>query len=256
MSIKQYYFRTSQSYFHAFIVAIALFTLLLILGLLLPSRPPLGLLFIPFFLFTIVQFQGYLRYKKRSQEALFVPLNEDLEGFFAHSDYLFTFAPAPALRLLLFQPNSLLAGEIKELNHTLWRYLLPDMLDRRLKKTFGLYDSQGKLLAYFVAKNQRVEVVDEERNVVMVYDYHKQLGTLNETGVKFTTSSHSSVFMDVRVERDGQVVSRLQKGWMPTKWTKHFTINTPILSFDLSATQADKLLTLATAISHYQYENH
>jgi len=256
MSIKQYYFSTAQSYFHAFIVAITLFSLILMIGLFLPSRPPLGLLLIPFLLFAVVQFQGYLRYKKRSKEALFVRLEEELDDFFSYSDYLLTFAPAPALRLLLFHPNSLLAGEIKELNHNLWRYLLPDMLDRRLKKTFGLYDSKGKLLAYFVAMNQRVEVVDVEMNVVMIYDHHKQLGIVDETGMKFTRCSHSSVFMDVRIEREEQVVSRLQKGWMPIKWTKEFKINSPILSFDISSNQGDKLLTLAAVISQYQYENH
>jgi hypothetical protein len=256
MSIKQYYFRTAQSYFQSFIVAITLFTLLLMIGLLLPTRPPLGLLLIPFSLFAALQFKGYLRYKKRFEEALFVRQGEELDDFFSYSDYLLTFAPAPALRLMLFHPNRLLAGEIKELNHKLWRYLLPDMLDRRVKKTFGLYDSKGKLLAYFVAMNKRVEVVDVDMNVVMKYDHHKKIGTVDETGVRFTRSSHSNVFMDVRVEREEQVVSRLQKGWMPTKWTKHFTINTPILSFDISANQTDKLLTLAAVISQYQYENH
>ncbi|MGM0899671.1 MAG: hypothetical protein ACQEXB_00895 [Bacillota bacterium] len=256
MSIKQYYFRAAQSYLQGFIAAITLFTLLLIFGLLLPSRPPLGLLFIPFTLFAVVQFQGYLRYRKRALEALFVRLDEDLDDFFSYSDYLLTFAPAPALRLLLFHPNSLLAGEILELNQKVWRYLLPNVLDRRLKKTFGLYDSRGNLLAYFIAMNQRVEVMDVDKNVVMVYDHHKQLGTADETGVKFTRSSHSSVYTDVRLVREERVVSRLQKGWMPTKWTKHFTINTPILSFDISSNQTDKLLTLAAVISHYQYENH
>jgi len=256
MSIKQYYYRTAQSYLYACILAITLLTLLLMIGLFLPSRPPLGLLFIPFFLFSVVQLQGYLRYRKRAREALFVCLDQKLDDFFTYSDYLLTFAPAPALRLLLFHPNSLLAGEIKELNQTRWRYLLPDMLDRRLKKTFGLYDSTGKLLAYFIAVNQKVEVMDEDMNVVMVYDHHQQLGTSDEAGVKFMRSSHSSTYTDVRVVREEKVVSRLQKGWMPTKWTKHFTINTPILSFDISSNRADKLFTLAAVISHYQYENH
>jgi hypothetical protein len=256
MSIKQYYFRTAQSYLLASIVAITLFTLLLIIGLLFPSRPPLGLLFIPFFLFAVVQFQGYLCYMKRSQKAFVVQLDQDLDEFFSYYDFLLTFAPAPALRLLLFHPKGLLAGEIKELNQKLWRYLLPDVLDRRFTKTFGLYDSKGNPLAYFRAANQRVEVMDLEKNLVMVYDHHKQLATMAENGVKLTSSSHSSVFTDIRVMREEKVVSRLQKGWMPTIWTKHFSVNTPILSFDLSANQVDKLLSFAAVISYYQYENH
>jgi hypothetical protein len=256
MSIKQYYYRTAQSYLYAFILAITLLTLLIMVGLFLPSRPPLGLLFIPFFLFSVVQLQGYLRYRKRAREALLVRSEQKVDDFFTYSDYLLTFAPAPALRLLLFHPNSLLAGEIKELNQKRWRYLLPDMLDQRLKKTFGLYDSKGKLLAYFIAVNQKVEVMDEDMKIVMVYDHGRQLGTSDEAGVKFMRSSHSSLYTDVRVVREEKVVSRLQEGWMPTKWSKHFTVNTPVLSFDISSNQDDKLLTLAAVISHYQYENH
>lgn len=256
MSIQQYYQKTAYSYVNALIVSGILLTILLFACLLLPSRPPFGLLVIPFVLFFIVQFQGFLRFYRHAKNCECEATNDAFEDFFSYQDFLLTLAPAPALRLLLFHPNGQLAGEIKETNPKLWRWFLPNLMDYRLKKDFGLYDHQGKLLAVYRAKNKDVELLDKGRNVVAVYEDQLQSGKVMETGVEYMKSDDSAVYTDLRMLRGSQLVSRLQKGWMPVGWSKTFSVNTPILSFETSVNQTDKLLAFAAVISHYQYENH
>ena len=256
MSVQQYYFKTAQSYFQAFIFSILVFTVLIVISIFLPSRPPLGLIFIPFFCFACVQLQGYMKYLRRSRESVPVTYGANMSNFFSYSDVLLTLAPAPALRLMLFHPNSLLIGEIKELKAKKWRYLLPDIIDLRLKKKFGLFDHQGNLLAMFIVKNQQVDILDVELNSVAVYENQQQTGHVVETGAEYMRKDESSLYTDIRLLKGEQLVSRLQKGWMPTGWSEYFCVNTPILSFETYTDKTDKLLALAAMISQYQYENH
>ncbi|MCM3668378.1 hypothetical protein M3181_05095 [Mesobacillus maritimus] len=256
MSIQQYYHKTAQSYLYAFVLAITVYTAVLAVGLLLPSRPPLGLIFFPFFAFSLIQYFGYLRFKKLSKEVLFGIQGSIGNQFFSYSDYLLMSAPAPALKLLLFHPNSLLVGEIKEIHQNIWRYLMPDMLDKFLTKTYGLYDSSGTLLAMFIANNQRIEVLSLEWNVECIYEVKDKAGFIFDTGVELRRQKHSSISTDVRMVSGVREVSKLQKGWMPTEWNHRFDVNTPILSFDLSANHSDKLLTFASIISDFQYKDH
>lgn len=256
MSIQQYYFKTAQSYFQAFFVSILLFLIISFICLLLPSRPPLGLIFIPFCCVAFVQLQGYFKYRRRSIESGNVNYGEKISDFFSYSDVLLALAPAPALRLLLFHPNSLLIGEIKEVEAKKWRYFLPDTIDIWLKKKFGLFDHQGNMLALFIVKKQLVDILDVEHHVVAVYENERQAGRVFATGVEYLRKDESSLYTDIRLLKGEQQVSRLQKGWMPTAWSEYFSVNTPILSFETHADKTDKLLALAAMISQYQYENH
>ncbi|PLR98845.1 hypothetical protein [Bacillus sp. T33-2] len=263
MSIQQYYRQTAVTFLNACTAAVIILAVILAVSLFLPEKPPLFLLLIPFLAFSFIHFHGYLLYSNRFKESI-IDVGTDSKELLANNDLLLAFAPAPALRLLLFEPGGLLVGEVKEAQPIGLRWILPYFIDKLIPKTFGLYDKDGNLVTELKINGSTVNVLDMKKRTICRYRQMRAsaqgdngIALLGE-GVELSRCDQSSLYTDIHfTKQNGKTAARLQKGWMPVEWGKKFKdANMPVLTFDPNISMQEKLAVIGAIAVHYMYSNH
>ncbi|WP_053363827.1 hypothetical protein [Bacillus sp. FJAT-27251] len=256
MSIRQYYLQKARSYLNACILTLFCLAAFLSACLLIQIRPPFGLAGIPFFVFAYIHFQSFLVYRRKSKESAGVDPKFGQVPFLQCEDLLLAMAPAPALRLLLFHPCGRLAGEIRELEAKVWRWILPEIIDKRVKKKYGIFDSNGKMLAVIMMKGISVDVMLPDETGIGSYDQKTKSGQTLEDGGKIQRVDESSLYTSIFFQKGKKKMARLQIGWLPVEWSQRFSVNTPVLSFEPASSNEEKLMSLAAVARHYEYADH
>lgn len=262
MSIRQYYQQTAYINLNGSILSAGLLIFILTISMLFSLDLPLAMVAAPFLVVCFHQYNSFYLYKNKSEESVESFHHYDDKQLFEHNHLLLAFAPAPALRMLLFTPDGMLAGEIREINIRKSHWVLPYFIDKRIKKKLGIYDVHGQLLASLIEERHGTKLLDDHDEVIGFYypkNNRSNIGVgVVQYGRKIRISETSDMIRDIHITaEEGRVVSKIQKGWMPLEWTSYFKdANTPVLSFDYSLGQADRLVVFAALANKYMYHDH
>jgi hypothetical protein len=263
MTIRQYYQETASINLNGSIVSGGMLLIMLSVSMLLSWNIPFLVVAVPFLSISFYQYIRYRLYRSRSESCKKPkPLFHKTE-LFTHNDLLISFYPAPAVRLLFFTPDGMLAGELKEAKVSKWRWLMPYFLDRQVPKKIGIYGYGDKLQGWLLYDGKEVKMVSEHNEVIGFYYPHKKADGSN--GIALLTGGRKLICgnlsgMEAELlfkNKEGITASKLQKGWMPLEWTHYFKdANTPVLTFDYSLSAPERMAVFAALAHHYLYYNH
>lgn len=259
MNIQQYYQQSAAASLNASLAALIPSILLLIYAFFISQTYQLCLLAIPFLIYSFFCYQRFLLNQNRAKAVKFsttsfVPSRTHL----FESDLLITFMPAPSLRLLLFTPNGMKVGEIRDQSFFKLRWLIPNLIEKHMMKKYVLYDYNDEPIVYYRDLKDRIKIISpNNQEIADIFKgiRGKEKEFFLETRSLFIKNSslqdysfHSS---------DGTQLARIQTGWMPLEWGERFVqANTPILSMSEELSEREKIQLFALLISLYQYVDH
>ncbi|RSD26223.1 hypothetical protein [Mesobacillus subterraneus] len=259
MSIRQFYQQAASVNLNGSIVSAGILCIILTAGLLFSWNFPLFPVAIPYVLVSLLHYNNYLLNRNKWAMASDSFHRFGDKNFLEINQMLIAFAPAPAIRMIFFSPDGMLAGELRELKTSFWRWVLPYFIDKRVKKSFGIYDSHGHLRATLIQEQHGVRMLNEQNEIAGFY-YSKRA----ESGVGIAVLSGGRKMRvtewmgDIRLENeDSATASRLRRGWMPLEWTSHFKdAQTSVLSFEYTTCEAERIA-MFTALTHrFMYRDH
>ncbi|WLR56767.1 hypothetical protein LC048_07770 [Mesobacillus subterraneus] len=263
MSIRQYYLQTAYISLNGSIISAGFLTIILTASLLFSWNIPLFLVAVPFLLFVFLHYNRFILYKNKSEESAEAFHRYDDKQLLEQNNLLIGFAPAPAVRLLFFTPDGMLAGELRELSSKSYRWFIPYFLDKKIMKKIGIFDSEGNLEGCLIQERNRFKILTGNKDVIGVF-YPKKAA--KETigfaflsgGRKMKVDRITGAKLDLKfIQEGGRTAARLQRGWLPLEWTRFFKeANTPVLTFDYTLGQAERLAVLAAVASAYMYYDH
>jgi hypothetical protein len=219
------------------------------------------LLVIPFLLYSIINFQLYLR---RVKQALIIGKNlidskHVTHSIFASDHLLLLFYNTLSPSLMIFTPDGYLAGAIK-------KYRVKSRSLGSSSITFALYDGNEELVCFYVVhgKSQlKIEVYDKDKEYIGCFE-NKKLGhirkskkeLLNSEGRFIAAVEGAAFYMDEQVVDSNELqVARLRRGWMPLEWSSYFPEpNTPVLSLANGLSDKDRLLQMSFLINEFFIE--
>ena len=262
MNIQQFYQQSADISLNGSIVSAGILSTLLTASLLFSWNLPMLVVALPFLSISLFYYNSYLLLSRRSADSKESIQHYGDKEFLAQNQLLITFSPAPALRLLFFTPDGMMAGELKEIEVKKWRWILPYFLDRRISKDFGVYDFQGELQAHLKYDGKGIKVLNARKEVVGFFypkktsDGSKGIAVLG--GGKKLSMNNSGMNQELKfVDDKGYDISKLRNGWIPLEWTHFFKdANTPVLSFDYGLSTPTRLAVFAALAHRYQYYNH
>lgn len=263
MNIRQYYRLAASMSLNGSLLALVLIALFLFPTILLLPKKEIVVFFIPFLFYSFLSYQSYLIHTFRSEELEVESF--DMKGercLLAGKEMLLEFFPAPSLRLLLFNPEGILIGELRDLELKKYRWLLPYVIDRLLPQAYGLFDERKRLIAVFRLKRTGMVELSGKIAGHGVLESgprsdSKDKWTLSANGRTFTIHSER-LFTDIKVsDGGGALLARLRKGWMPLEWEQKFKdANTPVLSFSDHTNIEERLTVFAILTILLRYRNH
>lgn len=264
MSIQQYYQQSAYISLNGSIISAGLLTMFLGASLMFSWKIPLFLVAVPFLCLVFVHYNQFLLYKNKSEESEEAFHRYDDKQLFEQNNLLIAFAPAPAVKLLFFTPDGMLAGELREISTQNYRWFIPDFVDKRIKKQIGIFDSKGNLQGRLKQERNLFKMLNGQNEVVgLFFPRERIIGTIGSAvlcgGRKVSINKTEGTIRDFKLVREEgkTAAATLQKGWMPLEWTRFFKeANTPVLTFDYSMGQAERLAVFAALASLYMYYDH
>ncbi|MBT2677884.1 hypothetical protein J7E38_02665 [Bacillus sp. ISL-35] len=263
MSIREFYQQKAYINLNGSIISAGILLVTLAISLVFSWNLPLFLVTIPFLAVSLVHYIGFISYKRKTEVTPLPVSRFDDKQLFEHNSLLLAFAPAPALKMLFFTPDGMPAGEMREIKVRKYRWFIPDFADKRIRKRIGVYDSHGRMQASLVEDGNRLKLQDQQGEIIgLFYPGKKQSGTTGmafvKNGKKLRVEETSGLYHGIKMVREeGEVAARLQKGWMPLEWTHYFKeANTPVLAFDYSLSQEERLTVFAALAIRYMYYDH
>lgn len=264
MNIRQYYRLAASISLNGSLMALVLVALFVFPMMILLPKKEIIFFFIPFLFYSCLCYQRYLIDTHRSEEIKMKNLDKQGEEqlLLAGKEMLIEFLPAPSLRLLIFSPDGLQIGELRDLEFKKYRWFLPYFIDRLLPQAYGLFDEKNGLIAVFRLK--RTGIVELSGKIVghgvmksRKRSNSKEKWTLSANGRIFTIHSES-LFTDIKVtDEENALLARMRKGWMPLEWEQRFKdANMPVLSFSDYGKIEEKLAVFAILTIFLRYRNH
>lgn len=261
MNIEQYYEQSATASLNASLVAFIPPTLLLIYSVVITDIYQLLLLEIPFLIYSFYCYQLFLLEKKRAQSVNAASIANEQKGQspLSESALLLLFLPAPSLRLLLFTPGGLKAGEIRDKSFFRIRWFLPFFVDKLFTRKIGFYDAQEQALAFFHFHRDRLEIVAGDGECLMtifkVKKGKKKEYVLKEHTVMIEKKGIPADYSFLTYEN--RLIAEIKTGWMPVEWGERFVNpNTPIMRFHQHLTNEEKIQIMAIISTMYAYTNH
>lgn len=268
MNIQQYYRSAANIALNGSLAAFVPMILILIGSIYFSVKLPLIVIVLPFCIYSFICFHGYLIQHHRSLESE-VKDDGNVVTLANAENILIAFLPAPSLRMLLFEPNGFLIGEIRDIRFWWWRWFLPYFVDRIFPRNYRLYDQNNNILATYKVNNRKkyIKMFDSARNEIGFY--HQQSNpsfTLKKRGVihSFTKKNQflhvegSLFYPEVQFRNEHSfIVSKMIKGWMPNEWGKQFRDpNTPFIVLDDRLDEHAKILILGVLADFFQTTSH
>ncbi|WP_174733033.1 hypothetical protein [Mesobacillus harenae] len=259
MTTEHFYRSQAASFLYACIASSLIVAIFIAGSLALPIRPPIALITLPFLIYCFFQYQAYMKYLNISRQTR--PVNHIDSPILLQNELLIGFLPAPALRMMLFEPGGRLAGEIKEMDPAKWRWLIPVFIDRYFKKTFLIYDQNKQLVGkIIISKKHGTSIYDIDTVLIA---HLKNSGKVRRNSVKIMDGSTlevngSMLFTDTKyISQKGEIAGRLRRGWMPLKWENNFPDpNTPVIVFHPTATMRERLTIIGSITTDFLYYDH
>ncbi|MCM3573821.1 hypothetical protein M3172_11545 [Mesobacillus subterraneus] len=262
MSIRQYYQQTAYISLNGSIISAGLLTMMLAASLLFSWNLPLFLVAIPFLILVFLHYNRFILYKNKSEESEEAFHRYDDKQLFEQNHLLIAFAPAPAVRLLFFTPDGMMAGELRETTIRRYRWFIPYFADKRIMKEIGIYDCKGNLQGKLKQERYSYKLLNAQDDVMGMFFPKKNAKMAIGSAVfgrgKLKIEKSPGLTSDFKfIQEDGNTTARLQKGWMPLEWSRFFKeANIPVLTFDYEMGQAERLAVFAALASLYMYYDH
>jgi hypothetical protein len=256
MKIDEYYRNVARINLNGSILA--LIPAILIVGgnFLFFQDKQIMLFVIPFLLYSIINFQLYLR---KLKQAMIIGRNlpdSKFPSIFSSEQFLLFFYNTLSPSLMIFFPDGTLAMEIK-------KYKVKGQRFEGFYKAFALYDYNKELVCTFMIdkkKQSKIKVFNHETEYLGCLEKSKQFigkkskrELLNRKGRFIAAVEGSPLYMDERiVDSRNLQIGRLQRGWMPVEWNSYvIDPNTPVLSLSKELSEKDKLLQLSFLIDEF-----
>ncbi|MDF2903098.1 MAG: hypothetical protein K0S25_736 [Bacillus sp. (in: firmicutes)] len=267
MNIQQYYRSAATVSLNGSLAAFVPVIIILVGSILFSVHLPLLYVMIPFCVYSCICYQVYLIQHQRCLETEITETQVDttLEK---SQNILITFMPAPSLRMLLFEPNGFLIGEVRDFRFWWFRWFLPYFADKLIPNVYGLYDQQNKLLALY-SVNQRkkqVKIMDSVKNEIGIYhEYIKPIFSLEKRGtIHSLIENHyiqvegSSLYPHIKFRNEEDfIIGKLIKGWMPLNWGKQFRdANTPFIVLEEQVDVTDKIFMVGVLAYFFKCTSH
>ena len=263
MSIREFYQQKAYHHLNSSILSAVILLVTVTFSLILAWELPFFLVSTPFLAVSLIHYIGFIAYKNKT-EGTPIPVScyHDKQ-LFEQNSLLLAFAPAPALRMLLFTPDGMPAGELREVKVRKYRWVLPGFVDKKIRKQIGIYDFRGKMEGSLSEEGRRLKLRNSQGEVIgLFYPRRKQSGTTGmafvNNGKKLKVEECFGLHHDMKLIRtEGGVAARLQTGWMPLEWTQYFKeANTPVLAFDYHLSKDERLTVFAALAIRYMYYDH
>jgi hypothetical protein len=267
MNIQQYYRSAANVSLNGSLAAFVPAVAILLGSMFFSSRVPIIVIVLPFCLYSFICYQHFLIQKRRMREAE-IAARQTVIPLQTAENVLLTFLPAPSLRMMLFDVNGNLIGEVKDAKFSWWRWFLPYFADRFFTRVYRLSNHEQQLLATFAVnkRTKSVTVYDSDKSELGMIQLHSDASrSFKFSGLIESCCNHqkleitgSALYCHIHFyDEQGRTISKLLTGWMPQDWSKYFRdANTPILYFDQNMTDKDKYLLIAALIPLYQYRSH
>ncbi|MEQ2525574.1 hypothetical protein WMO40_02585 [Bacillaceae bacterium CLA-AA-H227] len=257
MNIHQYYRQAASTAVNNSLAALVPVIIMIIpLYMLLPNKKIL-MFSLPFLVYSFIAYQSYILHRERASATADTFKKEKNQIPNEKNHYLLAFMPAPSLRMLLFYPNGTIKGEIRDLRFTKLRWYLPYFIDRMIPAEYGFYNRKKKLQLTMKWSKAQCEVRDPKGTLAFTIEENgKNQFQMNDN--LFIQLDSNSMYTDVQfLNKEGSVIARVRKGWMPLEWSQFIKdANTPVLSFDEGLSKQEQLFILAILIKIYRYRNH
>ncbi|TKC19563.1 hypothetical protein [Robertmurraya kyonggiensis] len=257
MNIHQYYRQAAFTALNNSLAALVPIIIMILPLYMLFTNSKILLFSIPFLVYSFIAYQSYILHRERSSATANTFKIENNLVPFEKNQYLLVFMPAPSLRMLLFNPNGTIKGEIRDLRFSKLRWYLPYFIDRMIPAEYGFFNREKKLQLTMKWSKGQCEVRDRKGTCAF---------TIEETGTNefqlndnlFIRLDSKTLYTDVQfVNGEGSVIARVRKGWMPLEWSPYIKdANTPVLSFDEGLSKQEQLFIFAILIKIYRYRNH
>lgn len=263
MNIRQYHRLAANISLNGSLLALVFVALLIFPTFILLPKKEIVFFFIPFLFYSFLSYQNYLVHNLRSEEIKVESFgNQGEHHLLSGKEMLIAFLPAPSLRLLLFNPQGLLIGELRDLECRKYRWFLPYFIDKLLPQAYGLFDEKNRLISVFRLK--MTGMIEVSGNIAGHGVFKRSKGgkgknkwILSAQGRTFYIHSES-LFTDIRVlDEENASLARMRKGWMPLEWERYFKdANTPVLFFSDYTKAEEKLVVFAILTALLRYRNH
>lgn len=260
MNIRQFYEQSAAASLNAGLAAFIPPILLLFYSVVITRNFQLLILVVPFLIYSLYCYQVFLLNKNRAKSIQIETKEEPLISTLQEeTTLLFTFLPAPSLRMLFFNPAGIKVGEIRDRSFFMARWFLPYFLDRLFSRKFVLYDQKDKPMIYFQQMKDQIEInLPEGEHVSTVYRLNKGKGKeylFDNLSIQILKKGIPPAYTFITPEK--KVFGQIQSGLMPVEWGKRFVNpNTPILTFSPHVSDKDRVQLLALLIGIYMYRDH
>ncbi|WP_075981975.1 hypothetical protein [Bacillus massilinigeriensis] len=259
MNIRQYYRLSAMMSLNASLVSLLPIILFLIGIIQFPSKMWLVIASIPFIVYSFICFQNYQRQSRRYEEIDEIQETEKKLTIFNQSQILLSFLPAPSIRMVLFEPNGRMVGEVKDMNFKSFRWFLPYFVDKLIPKKYGLYNENQQLLAVLYVNKREINLLNPIGQAIGSIIQTEKKGK-KETWCfkeKIWTISKEPFYTDIRIRYEDLELALLKKGWMPIEWERYFKdANTPVLTIQQGLTDEERLILFGLVAKYFCYREH
>lgn len=260
MNIQEFYKRTALASLNASLASLVPPFMFILYGIIVAPNRNFVFLIIPFLIYSLICYHYYLLNDQRSKEVLTMQNKSNVDLLFNMDQMVITFLPAPSLRMLMFDSNGKLAGEIKDFQFRSFRWFLPYFLDNAFKKKYGLFNESNQLIGSFIIKRNQIIIMDIKGTPISIIHYEHSKSNSSYIFAaegKKVQVKYSSFFTDYQFFINELSIGRLRKGWMPVEWGNHFKDpNSPILTFGHQLSAEEKILMFAILTKLLRCSNH
>ncbi|MFT8323545.1 MAG: hypothetical protein ABF649_22050 [Bacillus sp. (in: firmicutes)] len=216
---------------------------------------------LPFFIYSTISFCSYYIHQKYSSKMENAILAREERSLLQKKTVVLTFLPAPSLRMLIFDADGIVVGEIKDEKFQLLRWYLPYFVDKLYPKSYGFYNSHQMLQYIFTIKGNSIEIKNKEgKRISKIIEQKTEKAAKTEFVYEKNKiiMKRSLAFTDYHFENiTGIELATLKKGWMPKEWSNRFmNPNLPLLTINHSAANKEIIHLYALLTKIYAYKDH
>jgi len=242
MNIKEYYSVMARIYLNQ-VILVGFF---LIVSLFIFRS--VGFPYVFKFIFTVVMmlivyfFVRYLYFNFRGDNLR--DNSADIKKKLTNSnEQMMLFLPAPNLSIKFFKSNGICAYELEEekINLRKWYSLLKkrerETRSFQLKKRDGLIMAKMKVLHHL--GNVELSTFTNQKSVIQLKTRKRKELIFDADGnrIQIHISAHK-----IEMKKNNKAIASIENGWMPIKWQRYFSPNTPILSIKNNVNETDQYI--------------
>ncbi|KQL53790.1 hypothetical protein AN964_09945 [Heyndrickxia shackletonii] len=242
MNIKEYYTVMSRIYLNQIILVGFFLIGCLFLFNAVGFPFILKIIFIIVMIILIYFFVKYLYFNFREGSLKYITSDKQIRNENS-KELMMMFLPAPSLFIKFFNSNGICEYELRDEGMEPWKWFLPIRIRRRESLSYQLKKRDGTVLVNMNVSqhNGQVEITTPSNQLFII--------KLQERKRKMMTfeAGNDMLFIHltthkIEVTKNNKNIATIQNGWMPIKWQKYFSSNTPILTFKNEVSEAEQFI--------------